>query len=1081
MKFIADFHIHSHYSIATSKDLIPEFLDYWGRVKGINVIGTGDCTHPGWLKELSEKLQPAEQGLFLLKNEYIKNGPIGEDEKVRFMLTCEISNIFKKKGKVRKVHNVIFFPDFESASKFQDKLAKIGNITADGRPILGIDSRDLLEIALSASQEIFFVPAHIWTPWFSVLGDKSGFDTIEECFEDLTQYIYAVETGLSSDPPMNWMCSFLDKYTLISNSDAHSPEKLGREANIFNAELSYNGIINALKSGSPQQFLGTIEFFPQEGKYHYDGHRKCGIVWSPVDTLKHNGLCTVCGKKVTVGVMNRVAQLSDRKDVQEKKAQAPFYSLIPLKELLSEIYEVGPNSKQVNQNYSALIKKLGSEFDILLNLPIEEIGHAGHDLLAEAIRRMRNREVFIKEGFDGEYGVIKVFHESEQKVSYPQADIFGERVHDKAVPYQTKRELINFDLQEYRDLVLNKEIRADVAQEIDTRGYAESEAAWLAGLNKEQKEAVLHLQGPSLIIAGPGTGKTRVLTHRIANLILNHGIDPAQILAVTFTNKAANEMRQRLLELLKNSSDISKVQVCTFHAFGFSILKKFHEKTGRVLPFSIIDDHDTEQILSRHLNCDRAQLKSILKSITEIKQKGVLSDNLKDKNLSQIFNSYQEFLLHNNLFDLDDLIYHAILVLQEYPDALLYYREKCEWILVDEYQDINDAQYQLIMTLMPAAESNLCVIGDPDQAIYGFRGANVVLIQRFKEDYPAAKIYRLKKSYRCTDFILKASHKVIHEETTRLESLLAGLEEGVKISISQHPTDRSEAEFIARAVEKMMGGLRFFSMDSAISAGDESYEVESLSDFAILCRIGRQLDVLEKALNDHSIPYQKITDIPFFKHEPIVSLIELLKYSINNNQFLMQQILDKKILNEDDLYKLSALTDQRTVTAKIESIIDTYFSKEKSISGNKIKELLDIASKFGEDIDEFLKYSALGSEIDTYKANVECVNLMTLHAAKGLEFKCVFIAGCEDGLIPYALFRDQHSNPEEERRLLYVGMTRAKKYLYLSHAKTRYLYGREYHLSKSPFLNRLERDLIELTKSEYKKREKKEDNQLSLF
>ncbi|WP_457565156.1 endonuclease Q family protein, partial [Caldithrix abyssi] len=368
MRFIADLHIHSHFSVATSKDLIPEKLDYWARIKGIPVVGTGDFTHPGWLKELKEKLEPAEDGLFKLKEELRLPG--APDTPVRFLLSAEISSIYKKNNKVRKIHNVILAPDFESVEQMQARLSRIGNITSDGRPILGLDAKDLLELTLEVNEDNFFIPAHIWTPWFSALGSKSGFDSIEECFEDLTQYIYAVETGLSSDPPMNWLCSFLDRFTLISNSDAHSPEKLGREANIFQAELSYRGIIEALKNPDSQKFAGTVEFYPQEGKYHLDGHRKCGVRWDPLQTLQNKGICPVCGKKVTVGVLNRVAQLSDREEIEELPGRKPFYSLIPLKEALSEILQTGPNTKTVDQAYQALIQKAGSEFNLLLNLPL---------------------------------------------------------------------------------------------------------------------------------------------------------------------------------------------------------------------------------------------------------------------------------------------------------------------------------------------------------------------------------------------------------------------------------------------------------------------------------------------------------------------------------------------------------------------------------------------------------------------------------------------------------------------------------------------------------------------------------------
>ena len=420
MKFIGDLHIHSHFSLATSKQLTPEYLDMWGKIKGIKVIGTGDFTHPGWIKELKEKIEPAEQGLYKLKKDYIVDSPIPRfnsmEYDTRFLLSAEISSIYKKNGKVRKIHSVVLAQDFETVEKIQQSLINIGgNITSDGRPILGLDAKKLLEMCLEASEDIFFIPAHIWTPWFSVLGSKSGFDTIEECFEDLTPHISAIETGLSTNAPMNWMCSFLDDFTLLSNSDAHSPEKLGRNANIFNTDLSYNNICNAIKSGSPDKFLGTIDMYPQEGKYYYDGHRKCGVLLNPMETLHNNGLCPKCNRNVTVGVMNRIVQLSDREDLSNRKNRLPYHSIIPLKEIISEIVGVGPNSKTVTRQYNDIVNSLGTESEILLNLPIEEINNRAGEILAEAIQRMREQKVIISEGFDGQFGTIKVFQNGELK------------------------------------------------------------------------------------------------------------------------------------------------------------------------------------------------------------------------------------------------------------------------------------------------------------------------------------------------------------------------------------------------------------------------------------------------------------------------------------------------------------------------------------------------------------------------------------------------------------------------------------------------------------------------------------------
>ena len=338
MKFIADLHIHSKYSRATSRNMSPGNLWKWAQLKGISVMGTGDLTHPQWIGELKEKLIPTDSGLYELKKEYYSDDvPISCRADVSFMLTSEVSCIYSKNDRVRKIHSLVFAPDFDAADKINSALSKIGNLSSDGRPILGLDAKRLLEIVLESSSDAMLIPAHAWTPHFSVFGAASGFDSLEECFEDLTPHIYAIETGLSSDPPMNRRLSMLDSITLISNSDAHSPAKIGREANIFDTDMSYSGIIKALRTG--KGFSGTIEFFPEEGKYHYDGHRNCGISFIPEEARKHNGLCPSCGKTITVGVMHRVDELADRKNGRGKGLPG-FHSIIPLPEIISEIVKV---------------------------------------------------------------------------------------------------------------------------------------------------------------------------------------------------------------------------------------------------------------------------------------------------------------------------------------------------------------------------------------------------------------------------------------------------------------------------------------------------------------------------------------------------------------------------------------------------------------------------------------------------------------------------------------------------------------------------------------------------------------------
>jgi len=385
----------------------PENLWKWAQLKGIQVMGTGDFTHPEWIAELKEKLTPAGNGLYELKNKFCTDDVPGLCRAdVFFLLSAEISCIYSKNGKVRKIHSLVFVPDFKTAEKISSALLKIGNLKSDGRPILGLDAKKLLKIVIESSPEAMLVPAHAWTPHFSVFGAVSGFDSLDECFEELTPHIYAIETGLSSDPPMNRRLSALDGITLISNSDAHSPAKIGREANIFDVEMSYRGIIESLKTG--EGFEGTIEFFPEEGKYHYDGHRNCNVSLTPDETLKHDYLCPVCGRKLTVGVMHRVNKLADRKN-GSKKGFPEFHSIIPLPEIISEVVKVGVNSKRVNNEYMKLLEELGNEFDILMNVPLSDIGAVGPPLLMEALSKMRKGDIYIAPGYDGEFGKIKIF------------------------------------------------------------------------------------------------------------------------------------------------------------------------------------------------------------------------------------------------------------------------------------------------------------------------------------------------------------------------------------------------------------------------------------------------------------------------------------------------------------------------------------------------------------------------------------------------------------------------------------------------------------------------------------------------
>ena len=431
MKFIADLHIHSKYSRATSPAMNLIDLDHWADDKGILVMGTGDFTHPKWIDEIKNKLEPAEPGLYKLKNEFKRETLKGTFSETRFILSVEISGIYKKNGKVRRIHNLIFSPDIKTAEEINFQLGKIGNLKSDGRPILGLDSEKLAEIVFNINPEVAIIPAHCWTPWFSIFGSMSGFDSIEECFGKYAKNIFAIETGLSSDPAMNWQISKLDNITLISNSDSHSLQKIGREANIFNTELSYKGIMEAIKSGAPNfrknlnteglknlktNFVATIEFFPEEGKYHYDGHRNCGVVFHPDETAKHNGLCPVCKKPLVIGVMNRVAKLADRKNLEIKIENnihkynnfTPYYNLVALETIIAEAFAVGPASKKVKIAYEKLIKTFGNEIKILMEINDDELKQATDSRIAEGIKKVREGKLKIQPGYDGEYGKITI-------------------------------------------------------------------------------------------------------------------------------------------------------------------------------------------------------------------------------------------------------------------------------------------------------------------------------------------------------------------------------------------------------------------------------------------------------------------------------------------------------------------------------------------------------------------------------------------------------------------------------------------------------------------------------------------------
>ncbi len=405
MRLIADLHIHSRFSRATSPEMDLPALTRWSKIKGIDILGTGDFTHPQWFNTLQAGLVPEGGGLYRY-------------EETLFLLTAEVAAIWSQDGRVRKVHLLVLAPSLEAVARINRELARIGNLAADGRPMLGISAKRLVEAVWTAEPAAEVIPAHAWTPWFSIFGSRSGFDSLEECFGEHTRRIFAIETGLSSDPAMNWRLSSLDEITLVSNSDAHSPAKLGREVTLFDlAAPSYEGIVAAMKERDPSRFLGTIEFFPEEGKYHFDGHRACGVVLSPREAMAKDNRCPVCGKPLTIGVMHRVEELADRPEGETPQGRIPYRSLVPLEEIIAQAMGLQPGTKGVTQEYERLVGRLGSEFHILLDLSEEALGKETPPRILQAIRKVRAGELEIEPGHDGVYGKVTIPLDAEEQLS----------------------------------------------------------------------------------------------------------------------------------------------------------------------------------------------------------------------------------------------------------------------------------------------------------------------------------------------------------------------------------------------------------------------------------------------------------------------------------------------------------------------------------------------------------------------------------------------------------------------------------------------------------------------------------------
>jgi DNA helicase II / ATP-dependent DNA helicase PcrA len=1023
--FHADLHIHSRFSRACSRDCDLEHLAWWARRKGITVLGTGDFTHPGWAEELRESLVPAEPGLFRLGEEAQERlrhaSPASCGGDVRFMLSAEISTIYRGGERTRKVHHLLYAPTFEAADRITQALSKIGNLASDGRPILGLDSRHLLEITLDGGPGCYLVPAHAWTPWFAVLGSKSGFDVVGDCYDDLAPEVFAIETGLSSDPPMNWRCSSLDGYRLVSNSDAHSPPMLGREATTFDTPLDYFAMADALRTGDG--LAGTIEFYPEEGKYHLDGHRKCGVRFEPMQSREHEGTCPECGKPLTIGVLHRVTELADRPAGYRPPGAPGFTNLVQLPQVVGEIMATGPKSKKVGAEVDKLVAALGPELGILTEADADDLRRVGGTLLAEAVGRLRRGEVRREAGYDGEYGVVALFGPGELN----RADA----LFDLASPARPAREPAGAPRQPAQ--APGPPPGGSSGRKRRARPAGRSPGP--PDLDPDQ-QAAAEAESPLMIVAGPGTGKTRTLTHRIAAEIARQGAAGRSALAITFTRRAAEEMRTRLAAMLPAAGQPAApdITVTTFHGLGMMILREYHERAGLAAGFRVADDAARLEVAAELTGSVRDGGRLLADAAAEPASRELLV----------------KALAARDLVDFDGLIELSGQLLAVEPGIAQSLRDRWPLISVDEYQDIDAAQYRLLR-LLAGDGSGLTVIGDPDQAIYGFRGADVDLFLRFGRDYPGAATRQLTWNYRSSRTIVAGALQAIAPCSLVPGRVLRGRAGPATpatladplIGFHEAADERAEAAWIAREIERLLGGASFHALDTG-RAGAHGHEGLGLSDIAVLYRTDAQAEPLGQALTRAGLPFQK-----------------------SSHDLLERRTGVPEIVREMRLADPGAVT----VTDRLRRAVRTLAARAAADSAAAAVDvraagevLAPLARRCGSDLERFLTEISLGAETDALDPRADAVTLLTLHAAKGLEFEVVFLAGCEKDLLPLRVpGRPPLAEPElaEERRLLFVGITRARARLYLTCASRRTRHGSTRETGRSPFLAAIDPALLD--------------------
>jgi DNA helicase II / ATP-dependent DNA helicase PcrA len=1073
--FHADLHIHSRFSRACSKNCDVGALAWWAVRKGVTVVGTGDFTHPAWAEELAGSLEPAEPGLFRLRpalqSQLERTTPASCHPQVRFLLSAEISTIYKRDGVTRKVHHLLYAPTLEAAAAITEALGKIGNLASDGRPILGLDSRHLLEITLNAGPGCYLVPAHIWTPWFAVLGSKSGFDAVADCYLDLADHVFAVETGLSSDPPMNWMCSALDSYRLVSNSDAHSPPMIGREATTFDTELDYFAMADALRTGSG--LAGTINFHPEGGRYHLDGHRKCGIRFEPGETNAHSGICPDCSKPLTIGVLHRVSELADRPLGQQPAGTAGFINLVSLPEIVGEIKGSGPKSKKVVAEVDRLVAMFGPELRILCETDVADLSRAGGSLLAEAVARLRRGEVIKEGGYDGEYGAIRLLRPEELS---PSISLFDPPapIHQPAAsaiaglrPRRSGRRPTAGTGTTGHDHETASPGRTGPAAAGPGRAGVlhtprEAGRPRLDDLDSDQRAAA-EAAGPLMIIAGPGTGKTLTLAYRITAQITGRGLPPEACLAVTFTRRAAQEVRERLRMLAPAQAE--RPTVTTFHGLGLMILREHAARAGLTPDFGVADEQARLAVAAEVAGSRRGARQLLAAAAADPGRRA----------------EFGKALAARDLVDFDGLVDLPVALLRDEPALAADVRGRWPLISVDEYQDIDASQYELLR-LLSGDGAGLTVIGDPDQAIYGFRGAEVGFFLRFGADYPGATTVHLTRSYRSVPVIVEGALQAIAPSTLvpgrvlRAAALTPEPRPGARtITIHEARDEHGEAAWIAEAIDRLLGGSSFHSLDSGRADGHAAHGL-ALADIAILYRTDAQAGPLGQALTRAGLPFQKRSHDLLQRRTAVPEIVREMRMADpaagDGQGGTVADWLAAAVRRLSDRG-----TTDRAATVDV-------------LAAGEV--LAPLARRCGADLERFLTEIALGAEADALDLRADAITLLTMHAAKGLEFSAVFLAGCERGLLPLWLpgagirragAGDPASRPEpdpaEERRLLFVGMTRARTHLFLTGAARRRRHGTLTETGPSPFLAAISAALLSRTSSPRSRRPA--DRQLRLL